>query len=331
MLIKSNEIARRIKDNEDNLFLLYGEEDYVIDRQIQSIKKKYLDPGFIQMDSVKLDFGGRGINLDTLIENMELPSWASKKRIVEVVNFTFDKNCVDKLPDILKSIPQGTVLIMVTDKIDKRKKKLYDAFLKNGIVCEINYYTTDELLKMINNYFKALKISISPDVSKSIISRYNCSMRLIGSALRSLSLYCQAVDASVIDMDIVEELCIPDINANIFWMMDSVGKGEADKALVQLDNLIKLKEPLPHIRFMIGRHFRELICAKELMNSRELIKRTGIRDFAADKLISQARRFSMERLLALYKLTYENDKDLKHGKVDERASLETFIVLASGK
>ena len=49
MLIKSNEIARRIKENEDNLFLLYGEEDYVIDRHIQSIKKKYLDPGFIQM------------------------------------------------------------------------------------------------------------------------------------------------------------------------------------------------------------------------------------------------------------------------------------------
>lgn len=331
MIITTDVLNKRIKEADDNLFLIYGEEDFFIELAVNSIKRKYLTKGFEQMDSIKLDFGGKSVIPDRIVENIELPSWSSPKRVVEVVNFDFDKDASEKMPDIISKVPEGTVLLFVTDKFDKRKKKLFDAFTKNGIVCEVKYLDEAVLTRYIKGNFGKQELTIDADASESIISRYDSSMRRIDSAIKRITMYCQATSTKNITFDVVEELCEPDVHADIFKITDAVGEGDAAKALVLLDNLIKLKEPLPRIRFMIARHFRELICAKELGNKGALMKRMGSRGFIADKLLSQSRNFRMDKLLKLYSLCYQNDYDLKHGTVDERASLESFIVLASGK
>ena len=331
MIITTDVLNKTIKEGSDNLFLIYGEEDYFIEMAVNSIRKKYLTAGFEQMDSVKLDFGGKALNLERISENIELPPWSSPKRVVEIVNFDFDKDSTEKLPDIISNVPESTLLLFVTDKVDKRKKKLYDAFAKHGVVCEVKYLEENVLMNYIKKGFSRSELTIDYDASESIISRYDSSMRRIEAAIRRITLYCQATDTKNIDINVVDELCEPDIHSNIFKIIDAIGDGDAGKALVLLDSLIKLKEPLPKIRFMISRHMRELICAKELKNKALLVKRAGIRDFNASKLIRQSSNYSMDRLLKLYNLCFRNDYDLKHGMADERASLESFIVLASGK
>ena len=331
MIITTDTLNKQIKDGDDNLFLLYGEEDFFIELAVNSIKRKYLTKGFEQMDLTRLDFGGKAVIPDKVTENIELPPWASSRRVVEIINFDFDKDASEKLPAVISKVPESTVLLFVTDKGDKRKKKLFDAFTKHGVVCEVKYLEESRLTKFINGNFAKNGLSIDPDACESIISRYDSSMRRIDSAIKRISMYCSATDTKNITLGTVDELCEPDVHADIFKIMDAVGEGRADEALVLLDNLIKLKEPLPKIRFMIARHFRELICAKELGNKGALMSRMGARGFIADKLISQSRNFRMDKLIKLYRLCYQNDYDLKHGNVDERASLESFIVLASGK
>ena len=331
MIIDFKQMSQRIKAGSDNLYLIYGEEGFFIDLARSEMKKTYLAKGFEQMDYCKLDFNGKSVDTDIITESIELPPWASSKRLVEVVNFGFDQAATEKLPEILEHIPESTVLVFAADKIDKRKKKLYDAFVKNGVVCEVKQLEENNLIEYINKNFRKSNLTIDPDACESLISRYNSSLRMIISAMRRIILYSSAVGKTNVDYDTVEQLCEPDVHANIFKIMDAIGEGRADAALVHLDNLIKLKEPLPQIRFMIARHFRELICAKELGNKGDLVKRIGVRDFVARNLINQSRNFTMGRLLFLYNLCYKNDFDLKHGEVDERASLESFIVLASVK
>ena len=331
MIIKTGELGKRIKENEDNLFLIYGEEDFFIERAVNSIKHKYLASGFETMDYIKLDFNGKSVVVDTVVENIELPPWASSKRIVEVVNFDFDKEAAEKITDVLGNIPDSTLLMFVTSKFDKRKKKLFDAFTKQGVVCEVTYLEGGMLTKYITQTFGKSGITIDADACDSMISRFNSSMRRIDSAVKRIAVYCESESISNVNMALVDELCEPDVYGDIFKIMDAVGMGDASLALILLDNLIKMKEPLPRIRFMIARHFREMICAKELGNKNAVMNRLGSRSFVADKLIRQSRNFTMNKLLQLYKLCYKNDYDLKHGEADERASLESFIVLASGK
>lgn len=331
MIIKTNVLNKTIKENDDNLFLIYGEEDFFIELAVRTIRMKYLEKGFEQMDSIRLDFGGKAVQVDKIVENIELPAWASKKRVVEVINFEFDKDSTEKLPDIIAKIPEGTVLVFVTDKVDKRKKKLYDAFVKNGIVCEVKYLEEAALMGFLTKGFGKQGLSLDTESGESIISRYDSSMRRIETAMKRIAMYCSATDTKNITYEIVDELCEPDVHADIFKITDAVGDGNAASALILLDNLIKLKEPLPRIRFMLARHIRMLICAKELNNKRDIVTRMGVRDFVAKKLMDQARNFNMDKLLMLYNLCYKNDYDLKHGMVDERAGLESFIVLASGR
>jgi len=331
MIVTLAELSKRIKTSEDRCVLLYGNEDYFIERAAFSVKAKYISQGFESMDYVKLDFGGKAVDLEKLSENIELPAWSSLKRVVDVCNFEYDKFDADKTISILNLIPDTTVVIFRTTSIDKRKKKLFEAFDKNGIVCEINYLDEEKLSKFIVSGFGKSGITIDSDATESIISRYDSSMRNIDSAVKRITVYASASGISHINMDVVDELCIPDINGNIFKMMDAVGDGQVKDALYYLDNLIKLKEPVTKIRFMIAKHFRELICAKDTGNSSVLAKKLGLRPFQAEKLIRQSKRFSMQKLLKLYELCYLYDVDIKTGKAEERTSLEMFFILATAR
>ena len=194
MIITTDALNKRIRDNEDNLFLLYGEEDFFIELAVNSIRRKYLEKGFEQMDSTRLDFNNKGVSVEKVVENIELPAWASKKRVVEVVNFEFDKDSTEKLPSIISKIPEGTVLLFVTASFDKRKKKLLDAFGKNGIVCEVKHLDESVLNKFIQSGVSKQGLTITPDACDSIISRYDKSMRQIDSAVKRISMYCSATD-----------------------------------------------------------------------------------------------------------------------------------------
>lgn len=332
MIVTLSDLAKRIKVAEDKAFLLYGKEDFYIERACVSIKAKYITSGFESMDYVKLDFGGKAVDIEKLFENVELPSWSSLRRVVEVCNFDYDKLDADKTIKLLNNIPDSTVVVFRTQSIDKRKKKLFEAFDKNGVVSEINYLDEAKLGNFIMSAFGKSGLTIDSDAVESIISRYDSSMRGIDSAIRIISMYCSSIDVKHIDMSIVDMLCIPDINGNIFKMMDAVGDGNANDALIYLDNLIKLKEPVTLIRTMIAKHFRQLICAKDCNNSSLLAKRLSLRSFQADKLIRQSRRFSMQKLLKLYELCYQYDVDIKTGKIkEERTTLEMFFILATGR
>ncbi|MCQ2515654.1 MAG: DNA polymerase III subunit delta [Saccharofermentans sp.] len=331
MIVTLSNLAKRIKSFDDRCFLLYGKEDFYIEKAAASIKTKYLTQGFESMDYIKLDYGGKSVDLEKVAENIELPAWSSLKRVVEVCNFDYEKLDADKTIKLINSIPDSTVVVFRTISIDKRKKKLFEAFDKNGIVSEIDYLDEEKLSRYIVSGFGKAGLTIDGDATESIISRYDSSMRNIDSAVKRISIYASASGINNIDMNIVDELCIPDINGNIFKMMDAVGDGQVNDALIYLDNLIKLKEPVTKIRFMIAKHFRELICAKDTGNSSVLAKRLGLRPFQADKLIRQSKRFSMQKLLKLYELCYLYDVDIKTGKAEERTSLEMFFILATGR
>lgn len=331
MIVETDVLSKRIRENDDRLFLIYGEEDFFIELAVNSIKKRYISPGFESMDYIKLDFGGKSVSVERISENTELPSWSSPRRVVQVTNFDLDKEASEKIIPVLENIPDSTVLVFVTEKFDKRKKKLFDVFAKNGVVCEVKYWEENKLQAFITKRFSKAGITIEGDACESIISRYDSSMRRIDAAISRITVYCESSGITNVDMAVTDELCEPDVYGDIFRIMDAVGEGNAAFALILLDNLIKMKEPLPRIRFMIARHFRELICAKEIRNRSQLASRTGARPFVAGKLIAQSGNFSMNRLLQLYRLCYINDFDLKHGRSDEREALEAFIVLASGR
>ena len=68
MILQTEALNKRIKESDDNIFLIYGEEDFFIELAVNSIKRKYLEKGFEQMDSVRLDFNNKSVDIDKIVE-----------------------------------------------------------------------------------------------------------------------------------------------------------------------------------------------------------------------------------------------------------------------
>ena len=324
------QLGEKIKtDDSVKLFLIVGEEDFFIDLSVKSIKDRYLSAGAESMDYVKLDFNGKSIDCDKVSENLNIPPWLSTKRIVLVDNCTFDSKDQDKTESLLSSIPSGNILIFTLKEFDKRKKKLFAAFKNNGVIAKIDYLDEDTLISWITRKLGKESITITTSACQSLISRCERSMRNVAGECNKLILYCNGIKENSVDDQTVELVCPPDMQGNIFKIMDCVGEGNAAMALIGVNNLINLKEPPIRIRFMLARHFKQLLCAKDLNDSRELSSRMHLMDFQSQKLIKQSRRFSMERLLYLYSECARIDTDIKQGLADDRQSLESFIIMAS--
>lgn len=320
--------AIKTDDGSNRVYLITGEEDFFVEMSVASLKKKFIAEGSESMDYVKIDFGGKAIDVDKVQENISIPPWLSTKRLVHVNNCTFEGKDQDKIEGLINSVPSCTVLVFTVKDIDKRKKKLVSAFKANGVMACVDFMEGDQLTNWITRKVTTSGLTIDTLSCESIISRCEKSMRLITSEVSKLILFCQGSGTTAITEDIVELVCPPDMQGNIFKIMDAVGQGNPADAIIQLNNLISLKEPPIRIRVMLTRHFRQLICAKELGDARELASRIKLQDFQARKLVNQASRFTMDRLINLYNMCTTLDMDVKTGKANDQQALETFVVLA---
>ena len=330
--LDSKGLSDLIKNDDGNIrvYLIFGEEDFFIEKEADIIKKKYLGEGAETMDCVKLDFARKEFDIEKIRENLELPPWMSTKRLVFVTNFDIPSD-TDGVIKLLSEVPDSSILIFMTDKVDKRKKSLMNAFKKYGAIAELNYLEDDKSCKWIAGVLGKAGITIDMPAALSVVSRCDSSMRKISSETNKILLYCQGEKVNKVDMELVEMICPPDIGGSVFNITDAVGQGDAAKALGILNNLIMMKEPTQRIRFMLLRHLKQLICAKDLGDSGKIASRLKVQPFVAGKLLAQASRFQMNTLLMLFHECVKEDNEIKHGNLDDRKSLESFIVLACGK
>ncbi|MCR5528544.1 MAG: DNA polymerase III subunit delta [Saccharofermentans sp.] len=318
-------------DNGDlKLILIFGEEDFFIEKEMEIIKKKYLSEGAEQMDYVKFDMAGKEPDIEKIRENLELPSWLSSKRIVVVADFSIPSD-TDEFVSLLASVPNGSLLVFTASKVDKRKKSVMTAFSKNGVIAELNYLEDEKSVKWISHVLSKSSITIDEEAATSIVSRCDKSMRLISSETNKILLYCTGTNTGHVDIGLVEQICPPDIGGSVFNITDAVGQKDARTALDILNNLLMMKEPTQRIRFMLMRHLKHLICAKELGNQSEIASRLKVQPFVAKKLVSQSSRFNMDALIMLFNECSREDSEIKHGNLDDRKSLESFIVMACGR
>ena len=154
-------------------------------------------------------------------------------------------------------------------------------------------------------------------------------MRLIDNEVKKLILSSLGRDSKEISIDDINAICIPDIRGSVFQMTDAIGARDVNRALTVLDTLIALKEPIPRIRFMLARHVRQLICAKEQANQESIIASLKVVPFVARNLLSQARSLRMDELLSLYESCATSDYHVKTGKMEDRLSMELLLAEAA--
>lgn len=333
-VLNSRQMLTKISKESDSLglVLLYGTEDYMFDGALSMLKKVCLGEGAEDMDFTSIDTRtGERFEMGKLEELVFMPPWMSSRRLIVVKQSGLPgRELSDKDIETLKNIPSTALVVFVEESVDSRKKA-FKAFQQFGTVASMSGFEEDELVGWINKRFAKENIRIGFEAANSMISRCNAGMMELVNEISKLTLYCQAKGYSEVTPDIVELCCPPDLSGKIFDIMDACGSGDASKALGTLDKLITNKEPLARIRVSIVNHIKALIMAKEAGKASVLVKRTGMNEFRAKKLVAQSGNFSMKGLINLYLSASDSDSEFKHGLIDERYSLEIVLVKASAK
>lgn len=331
-------LKKQIKENKlQNIYLFYGAEEYLVKYYINAITKLIADDDNKELNCISFD--GK-TDVDTIIANCEtLPIFSDKKLVIaknsglfkskkgDADNSGSDKKATkDKLSEYLENMPPYTCLILVETDIDKRLK-LVNAIKKYGLILELGFQKPPDLVKWVIKVFKSYNKSIEQMPASYLVENSEYSMTELLNEIEKIVNF--VGDKNQITINDIEMVCIKTIKSRIFDLTDAVSEGNISKALILLNDMAALKEPMQKVLFMIIRQIRMVYRIKLLrqkgMRDELVTKQMGLTPFVASKVMKISRNLDINILEKAMYYSLELDESIKTGKITDRIAIELLI------
>lgn len=178
MLVTIENLEKELKQgNQNNIYLLYGEETFLLESCLKKIKNNFgsLISG---INYIKIDVN----NINTLISEIETPAFGYEtKLIIARDTGLFKKDgrkkiqanseIVNKINSYIEeninTIKETVILIFIEQEADKNE--LYKTIEKLGIVCNFEELKPIQIVSRIKSISKAYKTDIDESTIKYLI------------------------------------------------------------------------------------------------------------------------------------------------------------------
>lgn len=324
-------IVQDIKSGQlGNLYLLYGEEAYLRRQYRDNLKKALISETDTMNCSI---YAGKDINANEVADIAGTMPFFAERRVIIIENSGWLKSGNEKMVELVKALPATTCMIFVEEEVDKRSK-LYKAITANGYaaLCEMQDEAT--LKKWIMGLLKKENKLITPDALNLLLDKTGTNMENIRREVEKLVCY-KYYDEGITVTD-VEELCIVQIQNQIFDMVEAVAQKNQKQALDLYYNLLALKEAPMKILALIARQFNMLLQVKEMKlkgyQESMIASQTGLNPyFLKKKYVPQAAQFKLPQLEEALRACVEAEENVKTGRMPDILSVEMIIVGLSSK
>ena len=309
-----------------NLYLLYGEEPYLVAMNVGRLKKALLEP---DDELMNFDLIEEGSDTDSIRASIETLPMMVERRVVLIRNaHIFEGGAAyTGLEKVFEDIPDTVTVIVQEEKVDKRSK-VYKAIAKNGQVFELNRLEEGPLISWVAYLFRKAGVTVGRNEIAYLLSLTGNDMSRIESETGKLLSYVK--EKGVCRREDIDAIVSPTIEARIFKMTDQLGAGRRADAYQSYRDLLAAGEPVQRIFFMIIRQFRLLVQTRSILDhrgsSQDVQKELGQIPFVADKLCRQASAFTFDKLKTIYNRLLEFDYQFKTSQTDPEAALDLFIL-----
>ena len=312
-----------------NLYLIYGEEDYL---KLQ-YKNKLIAALVNDGDNMNFSkYEDNGINTAQIIDQAETMPFFAEHRVILIENSGFGKKMPEDLGNYLSTIPEFTVFIFVEPTADKRGK-LYKAAKAAGRDIEINMPNEAVLAKWVGAQLNAAGKQMKKDAWSQFLNMTHESMDNMSRELEKLITY--VGDRNQITIDDVNAICIAKVETKIFDMLNAISAKDMVKTMDLYQDMLSAKEPPMRILTMIVRQFRQMKVVKELSgfgnNASTIAGKVGMPDFAVRRTMQLAGNFSDKEITNLLNDAADFEEQFKTGKLDEKLAVELIIMKYAGK
>lgn len=330
-------LEKELKEGKlSSLYLLYGEELFLIENNLKKIKTLFGECvkgiNYILIDEQ---------NVSEIISDIETPSFGYEKKLIIARNTgLFKKEAKKKSEDSsklkdkitqyinenIKIINESVILVFIEEEADN-KSELYKAIEKNGIVCKVDFQKPIQIEQRIKTICNGYKVQIDSQTIKYFIECCGTNMQDLINEIRKLIEY--AGTNGTIKKEDIDKLSIKKLESVIFDLTDDLGKKDITRALQVFKNLIYAKEPLAKILITLYNHFKKLYITKMALNTnKDLASSLNLKPnqiFLTTKYKVQSKFFTEKDLRNIIQELCDLDYNFKSGKIDLQVGLETVL------
>lgn len=333
------------------IYLMYGEETYLLEARVKKIKKEFGEQ-VAGINYIQIDEG----NVEQLISDLETPAFGFPKKLIIAKNtglFKKEKKTASKTKnsktETKKKKAQANEKMSLQEKIanyiqnnqkeleetvdllfveqEAEKNTLYQTIEEIGEVKEFALLKLPELVTNLKKVCIAYQVTLDDAEAKYLVECCGTSMQDLINEVRKLIEY-KGTGGKVTRQDI-DMLCIKQIQAVIFDLTDNLGKKEIGKAMEVLHGLIANKEPVQRILITLYNHFKKLYIIKVAEKNHEdvaiAMNLKPNQMFLVSKYKTQARYFEEQELRKIVEELVNLDANYKIGLIDLEVGLEAIL------
>lgn len=338
---KKNDISilkAELKENKlRNMYVFYGDEEYLKEYYIKQIMELVPDGGLEEFNRIQINGQAGYDEYHNVFEGM--PMMVDKRLvIIRDSNIFTTRRSGDIIPpddeqkkfwqDKFSRLSDDTVIIFCEKNVDARGA-VFKAAGKHGFTVKFDYLSESDLKAwVIKNAIKAGK-KIDDKVAQYLISITDPGLNILENELNKLINYCE----DTIYQSDVDRVVSKALQVQVFEITDGIMEGNTQKVFGTLELLKTQKQSAFGLLYLIYSNVEKMLHIKlsNTVNKNEAAEVLGTTPWLAQKYLSGARGFSLESLYHMVIRVPEIDYEIKSGLIGEWQALEQYIFEALEK
>jgi len=318
-------IAELERGKFSNLYLFYGEEDYLKDEAVRKITEALLPNN--RDFNYDILYGSSTTAEEIIGIAQTLPLFSSWRLIIVKEVDLLPESEGALLISYINNPSPSTCLIFVGDKADMRKR-FFSALNRKATVIQFYPLSEGQIVSWIRFRARDLGLKISDEAVELLMEGVGGVLGSLDNELKKLSLY-NAGKGIIEEGDVLEvvgDLRIP----TIFNLTEAVGERDTERAIKVLRKILDEGEEPPKVLAMITRQIRLLLRALKLreagFSQDEIRKRIGMAPRFFGDFIGQLQKHTPEDLINGLKRLQKADLELKTSGKGRGRILESLVL-----
>ncbi len=317
------------------VFLFYGQEEYLMEKEIKKLKDELLDASFISMAYKVFD----NPDFHTILECVQSAPLMFGKTLTLIAvdkylignKMSLDDKQIECLDSALSVINDSVNIIFVCrvprdeNKKPDSRKKFYKTLSKYSQVREFAQFRNydKQLPSEIAKIAKEKELTISSDSIAVLIDQVGVNLTLIDSEMEKLKIAVHP--KKTVDSASIKKYCIS--SEDVFILADLILQGNKNEILKQYTLLTEKRHPL-EIFSVLQSSFQRFVFIKNYekkMSAKDIASKLKMHEFVLQKTQEKLRKTSLAQLIQIRENLIEAEYKLKTGQV---ASSEIVLELA---
>ncbi len=313
------------------VYLLYGEERFVLLRTLERLIQAALDGADADWNLVRFDAAARAE--DIVLSAQTLGLFAANRVIVVQDCPAFYPGCKEseekQLLALVQDLPEQVTLIFVCRKKPDGRKPLTKA-LQKQITVDFAPLAEPDIHAWLRGYAKQNGLSWQPEAMERLLFYVGRDMQTIVSETDKVFAY--AYPHTDITPAMVETIVTQSTEAKTFDIVDDLFSGHLAQAQMQIDLLLRNGESIPALIGAIVYRIRTVLEARQWLEQGLSVKSAAAKlkgpRFATERTARLAQKWPLPRLERALCALAEADFSFKSGQMRDRTALDTALARA---